>query len=232
LLASEVKYENLAGQMVVEGNIIRLSTSNGSTVMDLILQQGPPGSNMLPMGRRVSVTVPSSGVTYSVDDGTFTLPNGLSFASITDLVVGQEVSVAVQAPVAASSGSANPTSWVGGGGLTFTTNSITLEPSQITGSVAAVNTGQLSFTLSSLPNFFVPPAATAGSLPILVPINITVQTTAATTFTNFNPESIMGLAVNDVVSVGGWVFSTPSGATAITLAAESVVDRPGPTPLF
>jgi hypothetical protein len=40
------------------------------------------------------------------------------------------------------------------------------------------------------------------------------------------------LAMNDIVSVQGWVFSTPSGATNITLAAETVDDRPGPIPLF
>jgi hypothetical protein len=65
-----------------------------------------------------------------------------------------------------------------------------------------------------------------------VPVNITVQTTPATTFTNITPDNISGLYVNDVVSVGGWVFSTPSGVTKITQAAEKVFGRPGPIPLF
>jgi hypothetical protein len=38
LLASTVEYLQAAGQMVVEGNIIRLSTSGGNTLMDLIVQ--------------------------------------------------------------------------------------------------------------------------------------------------------------------------------------------------
>jgi hypothetical protein len=38
--------------------------------------------------------------------------------------------------------------------------------------------------------------------------------------------------VNDVVSVGGWVFSTPSGATTLTQVAGKVVGRPGPDPFF
>jgi hypothetical protein len=233
LLASEVDYVQLAGQTTVEGNIIRLSTSGGNTLMDLILQQMSSTSSTLFLGHRVTVTVPVSGVTYAIDSGSFTLPGGLSFASASDLIVGQEVSVVVQGSVTTASGSSSWTPWAGPAATTFTTSSITLEPSQITGSVAAVPpTGQLSFTLSTLPVFFVPSMATASTPPTWGPVNITVQTTAATTFTNFTTDSISGLAVNDVVSVGGWVFSTPSGATTITQAAETVVDRPGVIPLF
>ena len=229
LLASEVDYVQLAGQTTVEGNIIRLNTSNGNTVMDLILQQMPSASSsnssVLFLGHRVSVTVPASGVTYAIDSGSFTLPGGLSFASATDLIVGQEVTVVVQGSVTSESVSSS-WPWSGFGPATFTTNSITLEPSQITGTVAATPaSGQTSFTLSIMPNFFVPPSATAGTPPIWAPVEITVQTTSATTFTNFTTDSLSGLAVNDVVSVGGWIFSTPSGATAITQAAQTVVYR-------
>jgi NAD kinase len=35
-----------------------------------------------------------------------------------------------------------------------------------------------------------------------------------------------------VVSVDGWVFSTPTGATPITVAADQVILRTGVTPLF
>lgn len=58
LLASIVEYLQAAGQMVVEGNVIRLSTSGGNTLMDLIVQQGPPtsGTNAMPFGQRVTVT--------------------------------------------------------------------------------------------------------------------------------------------------------------------------------
>jgi hypothetical protein len=236
LLASDVNYEQAAGQTVVEGNIIRLKTSGGNTLMDLILQKGPPTPtpNVLPFGHRVTVTVPPTGVTYAVDAGTFTIPSGLTFASLSDLVVGQQVQVVVQGSVTTASGSSNATAFVSNAVTTFTTNSIKLEPSQITGSVAAINAGQLSFTLSTLPAFFVPPAATASSPPIWAPFNITVDTTTATSFlpTTLTPDTIMGLKVNDVASVNGWVFSTPSGTTAITLAGETVLDRGSITPLF
>ena len=234
LLAAEVDFVQPAGQNVVEGNIIRLSTSGSNTIMDLILQQGAPMStpDFFPFGRRVTVTVPSTGVTYAIDSGSFTIPSGLTFASSADLVVGQQVSVVVQGSVAMGSGTDMSIPFLGPAAITLTTNSIMLEPSQVTGSVAAINASAMSFTLSTLPVCFVPPAATPDGLPALVPVNITVQTTSATTFTNFTLDSISGLSVNDVVSVGGWIFSTPSGTTAITQAADTVVGRPGPAPLF
>jgi hypothetical protein len=234
LLATEVDFVQPAGQNVLEGNIIRLSTSGSNTIIDLILQEGAPMPlhSMFPFGQRASVNVPSTGVTYAIDSGSFMIPSGLSFASSADLAVGQEVSVVVQGSVAPGSGTEMSIPFLGPAAIAITTNGITLEPSQVTGSVAAINAGASNFTLSTLPVCFVPPAAAPGMLPAFVPVNITVQTTSATTFTNFTPDSISGLAVNDVVSVGGWIFSTPSGITAITQAADTVVDRPGPLPLF
>jgi len=234
LLATEVDFVQPAGQNVVEGNIISLSTSGSNTVMDLILQQGAPMPmfDVFPFGRRASVTVPSMGVTYAIDSGSFTIPSGLSFASSTDLAVGQQVSVVVQGTVATGSGAGTSIPFLLPAAISLTTNSITLEPSQITGSVAAINSSASSFTLSTFPFWFVPPATTPAVLPILEPYNLTVQTTSATTFSNLTPDTIAGLSVNDVVSVGGWVFSTPSGVTAITQAADTVVGRPGPTALF
>jgi hypothetical protein len=241
LLASEVDYVQPARQTVVEGNIIRLSTSAAGAIMDMILQQGAATSSALPFGQRVTVTVPASGVTYAVDSGSFTIPSGLSFATYTDLVVGQEVSVVVQGSVT-TSGSGSSTPWAGPAATTFTTNSITLEPSQITGSVTIISASALSFWLSTNLNYFIPPATPAAGPPTPAPVNITVQTTAATTFTNFTPDSISGLAVNDMVSVGGWLFSSgviPDVCTptygcypATTIAAEAVLGRPGPIPLF
>ena len=243
LLASEVDYVQPARQTVVEGNIIRLSTSAAGAIMDMILQQGAATSSALPFGQRVTVTVPASGVTYAVDSGSFTIPSGLSFATYTDLVVGQEVSVVVvPGSLTTASGSGSSTPWAGPAATTFTTNSITLEPSQITGSVPVLDASALSFWLSTNPNYFIPPATPLAGPPTPAPVNITVQTTSGTTFTNFTPDSISGLAVNDVVSVGGWLFSsgvipfvcTPTYGCvpATTIVAESVVGRPGPTPLF
>lgn len=244
LLASEIDYVQPAGQTVVEGNIVRLTTSGGNTLMDLILQEGPPtpAPNVLPSGQRATVTVPPTEVTYAVDSGAFTIPSGLHFASATDLFVGQEVSVVVQGSVTTTGGSGSSSPWAGPAAITFTTNRITLEPSQITGSVTGIDASMLMFGLNTNPNYFVPPSTTAGAPPTLSPFNLTVQVTAGTTFTNFTPDSISGLAVNDVVSIQGWAFLAPSNnnlcqpgvgcAVYPAIAAEAVVGRPGPPPLF
>lgn len=192
------------------------------------------------------MTVPLTGVTYAVDSGSFTLPSGLSFTQAADLMVGQQVSVVVvPGSLTTTSGSNSSTSIVGPAATTFSTNNITLEPSQITAVVSAwapVSTSALTFTLNTYPNYFVPPSATAGAPPNLSPINIDVQATAATTFMNLTPDSISGVAVGDVVSVEGWLF--PYGAVPQIckadagcaplgeIAVETVVGRPGPTPLF
>ena len=232
LLASEVDYVQPAGQTVVEGNIIRLSGSDAGMLVDIVLQQGPPTStpNALPFGQRVTVTVPFTGVTYAVDSGSFTIPGGLSFAA--GLLVGQQVSVVVvPGSLTTTGGSGSSTPWAGPAATTFTTNSITLEPSQITGWVGEIIAGGLSFTLNTYPDYFLP---TAQGFPIPwypASVAITVQTTSTTTFTNFTPNSISGLAVNDVVSVKGWVtqytgvtcLTVPFCFNVATMAAEAVV---------
>jgi hypothetical protein len=242
LLASEVKYLQPAGRMVVEGDIIRLSVSEAGTLIDIVLQQGPPTPtpDTLPYGQRATVTVPATGVTYAVDSGSFTIPNGLSFAGASDLFVGQQVLVvAVPGSLTTTSASGSSTPWAGPAATTFTASSITLEPSQITGSVTEIIAGGF-FTLSTYPDYFLP---TYQSSPISwypASVAVTVQTNSETAFTNFTPDSISGLAVNDVVSVEGWVFQY-NGVTCLTIpycfdvasmAAETVVGRPGPTPLF
>lgn len=235
LLATAVNFIQLPTQQTVMGNIIGLSTSGGNTIMDLIIQQQPmtAAAAVLPVGRHANVTVPSTGVTFAINSGGFTLPSGLTFASNSDLQVGQQVQVVVQGIVtpASSSGSntASSPGPVGPPDVLFTASSISLEPSQITGTVAGTNASALSFTLATSPICFVPPSATAAGAPSFAPVILTVQTTAATTFANVT--GISGLAINDYVSVGGWVFSTPSGATKITIAARAVVER-GVTPLF
>jgi hypothetical protein len=254
LLASQVNYVQPAGQTVVVGSIVSLTFPptypSGTAVMQLIPQQGPPppstASGLPALGQMVTVTVPLTGVTYAIDSGSFTLPNGLSFTQASNLMVGQEVSVvAVPESVATTSGPSSSTSIGGPVAATFTASSITLEPSQITGSVSGftpINSSALIFTLSTYPNYFVPPSVTAGAPPIPAGINLTVQATSATTFTNLTPDNISGLAVGDVISIEGWLFpyaAVPQYCLAGwgcappgVIAAETVVGRPGATPLF
>jgi len=248
LLASAITYESASGQTVVQGNVVQLHSSGGNTIMDLILQQGPPApaAGTLPMGNRATVTVPSTGVAYAIDSDSFTLPGGLTFNSAANLMVGQQVSVVVVPGSVTSPTNPPSTTPIGSpAAITFTASSITLEPTQLTGTVNSafpINVSGMNFVIATYPNYFVPPAATAAAAPTLATINLTVQTTSATTFTDLNPDSISGLAAGDVVSIKGWLFpygAVPqycigSGGCAPLgeFAAETVVNRPGPTPLF
>jgi hypothetical protein len=243
LLATEVAYLQPATQQAVEGTIVGLSTSGGNTIIDLILQEQPLSSmsSTLPSGAHASVTVPSSGVTYLVDWDIFTPPSGvaLSFGSASDLQVGQEVLVFVQGSVTTSSGSgtsgATGSSPVGPATLSFTTNFISLEPTQITGQISNINAGALNFTISTFPNFFIPTEEPWGT-PTLLSTYITVDTTAQTTYQGLSQDNLSGLAVNDLVSVEAWLFPY-SGPTALvmcvtpcpvatTMVAKAVRGRP------
>ena len=180
-----------------------------------LLLHWSPNATMLPFGGIATVTV-ASGAKFSVDSGSFTIPSGLSFASATDLLVGQNVQVDV---VAGSLTTSDPPRW-SPPKVTFTSDSIELEPSQITGMISAIGSNGTSFTISTFPNFFL-----AWSTQNWAPEQVTVDTTAQTTYMWLNPDSFGGLSVNNWVSVRGWLFSTPSGATPSTQVAETVVGR-------
>jgi len=215
LLAAEVDFVQTAAQQTAEGNIIALSTSNGSTVMKLLLHWSPNATS-LPFGGIANVTIASSA-TFSVNAGMFTIPSGLSFASATDLLVGQKVQVDVVAGSLTTT--PNAPHWAPPS-VSFTSDTIALEPSQFTGMVSAVDSSASSFTIATFPNFF-PLWSNANWMPD----QITVQTTSQTTYQNLNPDSFSGVTVNTLVSVNGWLFNTPTAATPSTIVGQTVLGR-------
>jgi Domain of unknown function (DUF4382)/Domain of unknown function (DUF5666) len=220
LVAASVSYVQAASQQVVQGNVISLSTSSSGTVMTLLLHWSP-NLNSLPWGGVAAVTVPSSA-TFSVDSGNFTIPSGLSFSSASDLLVGQNVQVAVVAGTLSNSGGTHH--WTPPS-VSFTTNSVELEPSQVSGTITAIDSSASTFTIATFPNFFAPWSNWNSSNPNWTPTQVTVDTTAQTTFQDLSPDSSAGLSTKTVVSVRGWIFATPGAATPSTQAAETVVDR-------
>ncbi|MGO8719571.1 MAG: DUF5666 domain-containing protein [Acidobacteriaceae bacterium] len=223
LVAGQVTYLQAAGQQTAEGTIIGLNTSNGTTIMKLILHNNPSNNEGLPLGGEAAVTI-GNGATFSVDANGFTIPAGLSFTGTSDLLVGQEVQVNVAAGSLDTSSGANNMGMGGWGpprSLSFTTNSVELEPSQITGIVSAIDSGTSSFTLSSYASLFFAPWPFAVSNQT----QVNVLTTAQTTYQGFSSDNFSGLAVKNAVSVSGWLFPPQSGATSPTLAAETVVLR-------
>lgn len=225
LLASSVTYVQAAGEQSAEGNIIGLNTSNGSTVITLVLHRAlfsSSSSDTLPLGGIAQVTAGSSA-TFSVDSSGFTLPSGLSFANASNLFVGQEVTVNVAAgSLTTSNKSSGPGMWGPPPSVSFTTDSVELEPSQMTGNITAVAASTSSFTLSSPPVFSFAHLA-PGSW---TPTTVNVDTTSQTNYLNLNPDSFSGLTANSLVSVQGWLLPPASGSTSPTLAAENIVGRP------
>jgi hypothetical protein len=215
LLAATVSYIQTASQQVVEGNIIDLNTASGKTVMTLLLHWSPDTST-LPFGGIASVTVPSTAK-FLVDSGSLTVPSGLSFASPSDLLVGQNVQVGVVAGTLSNSVGMGP--WAPPS-VSFTTSSVELEPSHITGTITGINSSASSFTIATFPNFF-----TRWFNSNWTPTEITVDTTSQTTYQGLSSDSFSGLATGNLVSVRGWLFSTPSGATPSTQLAETIVVR-------
>ena len=217
LLAAEVSYVQAAAQQVVEGNIIGLSTSNGSTVMTLLLHWCPPDNGRFIFGGMALVTI-AGNATFSIDSDNFTIPTGLSFGSTSDLLVGQDVQVDVVSGTLSNSPSSGH--WAPPA-VSFTTDSVELEPSQITGTITAIESSASSFTITTFPNFFA-----RWFNRNWTPTQITVETASQTTYLGLSPDSFSGLTDNTVVSVRGWLFSTPSGPTPSTMAAEMVLGRP------
>jgi len=162
------------------------------------------------------VTV-SSAAAFSVDSDSFTIPAGLSFASTADLLVGQEVQVDV---VAGSLSNPSTSAHWAPPSVAFTTDSVELEPSQITGTVTTIDSTASTFTITTFPNFF--PFWSSHNW---VPDQVTVQTTSQTTYQGLNPDSFYGVSAQSLVSVHGWLFSTPSGPTPSTLLGETVLGR-------
>jgi hypothetical protein len=109
--------------------------------------------------------------------------------------------------------------------VSFTTDSVELDPSQITGTITAIESSASSFTITTFPNCFAPWSNWNSSNPNWTPTEITVDTTAQTAFQDLSPDSSAELSTNSVVSVRGWLFATLGAATPSTQAAETVVDR-------
>jgi hypothetical protein len=210
LLAAQVTYVQASGQQTVVGTIVAIPpypTPVGETIIQLILHRGPNSNSGLPLGgiAQVAVWEPGSGssvvTAFSIDSNGFTIPPGLTFATNTDLGIGQTVQVTV-APGTLQE-SSGPGGNQGGGGwgppaqVSFTASAIALEPSQITGSVASIGTG--SFTLGIFPNTFGPISPTFQAQAV-------VQTSTQTVYQGFTPDDFSALAVGDVVSVNGWLF--------------------------
>jgi hypothetical protein len=210
LLAAQITYVQAASQQTVLGTIVAippLPLPTGETMIQLILHQNPTGSSNLPVGGMANVAIWAPGTagqtatTFSIDANGFTIPSGFTFASSSDLTVGQTVQVNVVAgSLTTPTGSGNPGGWGSPQSLSFTASSVQLEPSQLTGTVSAIGSSGFTLEYSILPCAFCSAIALE---------SFNVESTSQTTYQGFTPDDLSGVAVNDVVSVNGWLFPPP-----------------------
>jgi len=177
-------------------------------------------SSTLPLGGVATVTLDSTA-TYAVDNNGFTIPSGLSFTGTADVMVGQNLQMTIEP------GTLSTTSGPGWGGwgppqtVSFTTNSVELEPSQVTAMITALNSPDFTLGFNFGPWFAAWPSATANQF------SFSAVTTSQTMYVGFSPESFSGLATNDLVSVYGWLFPPATSGGSPQIAAEKVVLRSG-----
>ncbi len=220
LLAGDVKYVQAAGTQTVEGTIVAippLPTPAGEAIVEMILHRSPAATSGVPLGGLATVTM-ASGATYSIDNNGFTIPSGLTFAGTANLAIGQDVQVTVESGTLSSTGGwGGPGAWGPPPSISFTTNTVQLEPSQVTAWITAINSPNFTLAFNLGPWFAAWPNATS-----LFTFN--VETTSQTTYQGFNPDTFSGLADNDFVSVNGWLFP-PASTGPSQIAAEKVVLR-------
>lgn len=162
---------------------------------------GPQQFPQAAMGIAVTVQLAASA-TFTVDSDGVTLPPGVSFASVQDLMVGQTVEFQPQLPVSVSGTPPNVQ-------LTISAAGVQLEPSQLTATVSAVNASATpaAFVLGMLP-------------PLFTGANVSMIQVDVVAGTQFDDASGIGsLSTGQKVSVSGLLFNTP---TQPTIVAEEV----------
>jgi hypothetical protein len=195
MLAKRVEFEEDANRQAIKGTI----TGVDSTMQfHMVVFNEEPAISGISEGSPVVVTIDPNAV-FQVgreelgEHGGFSIA-GLSFASGADLLVGQDVQIR---PGTVSSS---------GGATTMTTNLVRLWPSQITGPVGTINSGNGSFRLTELSPLF------TGATPPITTIN--VMTLSDMDFMDFS--GFGSLTAGSTVSVKGLLFNTPGLPTLVT----------------
>jgi hypothetical protein len=223
LNAGQVTFVQAAGTQTAEGTVVGIeapSTSGGTYEVKMILHRSPMASTGVPLGGEATVTIASTA-TYAVDNNGFSIPSGLNFTGTPDLLVGQNLQVIVENGTLSST---NGSAWGGWGppqAVSFTTTSVELEPSQLSGTITALNSPDFTIDFGQGPFFAAWPMA-ASSAP-----TFDVITSSGTTYQGFSPESFAGLATQDFVSVSGWLFPPATSSGPPQLAAQSVALHSG-----
>ena len=204
LVASQVELFEPPSFPAFEGVVISSNPAQNTFQVVLTDFQNGPAQVVAWFGLRLTIQ-PTASATFAFDTDGVTVPAGLSFASVQDIVIGQAVEVhpTFLPPVAADGAPQF---------FAIPVDSVLLEASEITGTVTGVNSA------ATPPNFIL-----GGLPPLFTKAGITQITVEAVSGTDFeNVAGVGGIKTGDTVSVGGLVFNTSSQPTDV---AERVFDR-------
>jgi hypothetical protein len=201
LVASSILFDDASGTQQLTGEIVAL---NGTppTSFTMVVHNEVPGLSNAPIGTPITVTLGNT-VAFNVNNF-FQLPSGFfSFASPSDLLVGQEVEARLSGTFSAGPPAA------------FTTDRIMLDPSQLTATVSSVDPGNLSFFVNGLPSLFT--SNPTGSI-----LQIQILTDTSTDFQTPN-GTFNDVTSTKIFAVGGFLFNTtpsPSIAAVVVRGPE------------
>ena len=139
LLASEIQLDDAVNEEQLEGTIVAVNAATNQ--FQMVVQDEEPVVPGVNVGNLVMISI-STPAQFAIDsdDLSGAIPPGVSFTSVNDLFVGQEVKVRalmVSAPMT---------------GTTVTTDHVKLHTSQFSGTVATVNAP--NFAVNNLPALF------------------------------------------------------------------------------
>jgi Domain of unknown function (DUF5666) len=205
-LATQVNLFAPEGELALVGLVSKVDVTNKQfqlVIRDLFDQGAEMQS--IPAGIQITAQIASQAA-FSVNSDGVTLPAGLNFTSVTDLVVGQAVEIHPVPPFVVSGAPPNIN-------VALSTDKVRLEPSPVTAMISAIasSANPPNFTLQTLPMLFTGNGVTA----------IQVDVLPSTEFAN-DSTGLAGLGVGNKVSVGGLLFNT-SGTP--TMVAERVLLR-------
>lgn len=205
-LAKEVELLEPQNQLALEGLVSGVSVAQNQ--FQLVIRDAFDDGNQMqnvPVGFQVTAQV-APQATFSINTDNLTLPAGLIFTSVSDMVIGQGVEIHPIAPFTITGTPPNVT-------ITVNADQVRLEPSPVTATVSAINSGasQPNFILGNLPMFFTSNGITS----------IQVDVLSTTQFFN-DPMGLAGLSKGDLVSSGGLLFNNTASPIQV---AERVVKR-------
>lgn len=209
--AGEIDYDDASGTQQVSGTIV---AENGAppTSFTLVVHNTDPAVSTVPVGTPLTVTI-SNTASYFINNGSFLLPTGVSFASTSDIIVGQEVEARVESGTSITNNA-------------FTTDRLALEQTQLQAAVSSISS-QASpfpfFVLSPLPALY--SSASVGSSLQFEVVDTSSQAgtgVTGTVYQDLSPANITSLTDLEPLTVGGFLFNTTSTVGSPSIIATVV----------